>query len=431
MTGVKSLACLLALTCLLASAGAGQHSGRRPAKQGRRHTSGRKVISHNEALRARARRAELNKKLHGIHSHMHVVKAKIHEARAKEHHLNDTIEVVQHRLRVTRARLDAVNERLHRLEAEHDLVVARLDKTRTRLALRRRLLSARLRETYMRGDMTYARVLIAASSLQDLLSRGVYVRQIVHSDALLIRGVQQDIRQIEADKLLLERQARRQQELAAEFESRKESYNADLARERELLKSARAARIAAQGELDELEGEAEEMTGRIQSLSAMLERRRQAELEAWRERVRAARRHGQTGHEEEAPPSTTVWTGSFIKPCPGPITSGFGYRYHPILHRRKLHTGVDIGAGYGTAIRAAGGGTVILASYVRGYGNCVIIDHGAGLSTLYGHCSALLVSEGETVSQGRIIARVGATGLATGPHLHFEVRRNGVPVAPF
>ena len=96
-----------------------------------------------------------------------------------------------------------------------------------------------------------------------------------------------------------------------------------------------------------------------------------------------------------------------------------------------MHTGVDFGAPTGATIRAAGGGTVLLSAYNRGYGNCVIIDHGGGVTTLYGHCSARLVREGQQVRQGQEIARVGATGLATGPHLHFEVRHNGVPVRPY
>ena len=125
-----------------------------------------------------------------------------------------------------------------------------------------------------------------------------------------------------------------------------------------------------------------------------------------------------------------AWTGHFVRPADGPITSGFGSRYHPILHCTRMHTGIDIGAGYGGAIRAAAGGEVVMAGTMYAYGNVVIIDHGGGVSTVYGHCSELLVSNGQTVRQAQIIARVGATGLATGPHLHFEVRRNGTPVNP-
>jgi murein DD-endopeptidase MepM/ murein hydrolase activator NlpD len=95
-----------------------------------------------------------------------------------------------------------------------------------------------------------------------------------------------------------------------------------------------------------------------------------------------------------------------------------------------MHTGVDIGAAYGSRIWAAGDGRVIFAGYRGGYGNCVMIDHGGGLATLYGHCSRLAVHEGQYVRQGELIAWVGSTGLSTGPHLHWEVRVNGKPVNP-
>lgn len=96
----------------------------------------------------------------------------------------------------------------------------------------------------------------------------------------------------------------------------------------------------------------------------------------------------------------------------------------------KRHTGTDIGASYGAEIVAANSGTVTLAGWNSGYGNCVIIDHGGGKATLYGHMSAYSVSQGQTVSKGQRIGSVGSTGNSTGPHLHFEVLINGVAVDP-
>ena len=125
-------------------------------------------------------------------------------------------------------------------------------------------------------------------------------------------------------------------------------------------------------------------------------------------------------------------TGSMMWPCPSchTITSEFGWRYHPIYHTQKYHSGVDIGASYGASIVAADGGTVITAGAVSGYGNCVVINHGNGITTLYGHMSSIAVSSGQKVSKGQTIGYVGSTGNSTGPHLHLVFFVNGVRQNP-
>jgi murein DD-endopeptidase MepM/ murein hydrolase activator NlpD len=122
--------------------------------------------------------------------------------------------------------------------------------------------------------------------------------------------------------------------------------------------------------------------------------------------------------------------GLFNSPAAGPITSGFGSRRHPVTGEVRPHAGVDIGAPHGAAVRAAGAGTVSFAGTASGYGLTVIIDHGDGRTTLYAHLSRLDVQAGTEVSEGAVVGAVGATGLVTGPHLHFEVRVDGVPQDP-
>jgi murein DD-endopeptidase MepM/ murein hydrolase activator NlpD len=117
-------------------------------------------------------------------------------------------------------------------------------------------------------------------------------------------------------------------------------------------------------------------------------------------------------------------------PVQGRITSGFGVRHDPFTGVESSHPGLDVGAVEGTPIRASGAGVVKFAGPKGGYGNAVEIDHGNGVVTLYGHASELLVVPGDSVESGQAIARVGSTGRATGPHLHFEVRVGGTPVDP-
>jgi murein DD-endopeptidase MepM/ murein hydrolase activator NlpD len=123
-------------------------------------------------------------------------------------------------------------------------------------------------------------------------------------------------------------------------------------------------------------------------------------------------------------------TGEFIRPGTGEVTSHFGIRRHPITGVVKLHTGTDLGRGDGY-VYAADMGTVVKAEWNRAYGYMTVIDHGHGVTTLYAHQATMYVRAGDRVGQGVRIGVVGSTGYSTGPHLHFEVRRHGVPVDPW
>ncbi|MDE2126352.1 MAG: peptidoglycan DD-metalloendopeptidase family protein [Armatimonadetes bacterium] len=351
----------------------------------------------------RIKRAALVRKLHTVRVKAHAAHARLVSARSHEAIIRTGLRQVRANITGVTARLNFIGNRLSELADSHVRVRVRIADRENELATRRQLLAARIREEYERGDTTYTEVLLQSRSLSDLLSRGYYVRRIVHSDTALMASVRRALDAIQADEHTIEVQQQAEQQLAGQYEQQKSTLAADLQQRGVLLNAAHLRAAQAQQDFEDLEQESREMTGRIREL---------------------------TGALTESGISLPAFHGHFIWPCAGRITSPFGMRFHPILHRWRMHTGVDIGAHYGTPIHAAAAGVVIMAAYERGYGNCVIIAHGGGMSTLYGHCSVLLVHYHEQVSQGQVIARVGATGMATGPHLHFEVRRNGVPIRP-
>jgi murein DD-endopeptidase MepM/ murein hydrolase activator NlpD len=123
-------------------------------------------------------------------------------------------------------------------------------------------------------------------------------------------------------------------------------------------------------------------------------------------------------------------TGGMIQPVPGAVSSGFGMRMHPILGYSRMHRGIDFRASYGTPILAVSDGRVAFAGWHGGHGRAVAINHGGGLGTMYAHMSRIAVAPGTAVRRGQVIGYVGSTGLSTGPHLHFEVLRNGAAVDP-
>jgi murein DD-endopeptidase MepM/ murein hydrolase activator NlpD len=190
------------------------------------------------------------------------------------------------------------------------------------------------------------------------------------------------------------------------------------------LQAARDAQASATAAADAEAAHEESLLASLRGQRTAYERRIREQQRESDEIADLLRRRGSGG-------ATISGHGSLSSPVATPvITSTYGYRVHPIFGDRRLHTGIDLRASSGTPIKAAAPGEVVFAGWRGGYGNCTIVDHGGGVATLYAHQSALKVAQGDEVSRGQVIGAAGATGNATGPHLHFEVRVNGVPVDP-
>lgn len=221
----------------------------------------------------------------------------------------------------------------------------------------------------------------------------------------------EELRAVREDRALAEEAARNAVEQARQLKDGMAGLIAELEAQRQVQASLKA----------ELETRVAEWETAMQGLAA----EEQALSDFIREQeARLAPRAG-----SPAVPGVTSSSG-FIWPINASVTSEFGYRVHPIFGTRRLHAGIDLGAGSGTKILATKGGTVISAGPYGGYGNAVVIAHGDGLSSLYAHQSKIAVSAGESVDRGEVIGYVGSTGQSTGPHLHFEIRESGEPVNP-
>ncbi len=345
--------------------------------------------------------ATLKKELHAKKSRLAKIKKQIRQKRSEVHEKRQDMREVDARLdRITGSLVRTKNQLA---DSQQRLLTVTVENSQAalNLVIRQDQFGRRLRTIYKQGDSRFVSALVGTQSVSDLASRSYILRRIAERDRKIADDYQDAKRDLDAKRAE-----------QAELVQRVKSSLARLAEQEQSLQVA----------LDDKKTAYRQSVQELASQEAQYAEENAAtlQIEAELQRYYAT------------PQSSTVrpWKGGFIRPVNGPVTSGYGYRFHPILHTRKLHTGIDLGSPQGTPIKAAAGGRVIKAEYYRGYGNCVIIDHGGGTSTLYGHCSALLVSVGQNVQQGQIIARVGSTGLATGPHLHFEVRRFGKPVPP-
>ncbi len=257
----------------------------------------------------------------------------------------------------------------------------------------------RVRVMYESGATGYLDILFSADSVGDFFEKLDIVSQIAEYDSKLTDKLQAEQEKIQAKKDELEALKQELVDSKASLVNKKSDLDAKMAQRDAMIKKINSSKSSLEKQLKEIEAEEARVRAQIARLSR----------------------------------GNTQYTGGkMLWPTPSCriITSYYGWRLHPVLKYEKLHTGIDIGAGYNAKIIAAESGTVITAAYNTAYGNYVVIDHGGGVCTLYAHQSSMAVSVGQYVNVGDTIGYVGSTGYSTGPHLHFEVIINGATTDP-
>jgi len=352
------------------------------------------------------------------------LQARIDASRGQEGVLSSQLSEVATELQDAQAAVETAQASVDSLEAELASARARLDRLSELLAVQtarlRRLqveyaravgvLEARVRTAYMDEPPDMLSFLVSASSFDDLVDNVDFLDRIGRQDQRVAADVDRVRRNAAAERAATIRTRRMQAAAVSVIGAHADAARAArdrLAADRDRLVTVESIKQSALADTRETRAE---YVGEVESLAA--------ESAALAARIRAAQAGaGSTGTGQPS-------AAGFVWPCEGVVVSGFGVRWG------RMHEGIDIACAYGAPVHAAAAGTVIYAGWMQGYGNLVVLDHGNGISTAYAHASAILVSVGQSVGQGEEVSLVGATGHATGPHLHFEVRVNGVAVDP-
>lgn len=396
--------------------------------------------------------AEIDQQLKKLQQEVQDAKAQQEKADSQsqeaQHYKNKTnlnLQYVLQQVDVVKGKMTEISTKIDDTEKSLNVTAAELDEAETRVASREELLGSRVRLMYTDGAVSYLDVLLASKSFSDFLTRTDSLKMIVDQDQELLVQHKLDKQLVVDKKKELEGQYAQAKQLYTTLESQRSLLKEKEAEKQELI----AYYDKEINESDDLSEEQNDKLVKLASERSALESQKDkikaeeaarkaaaAKKEAARRAAEAAKKAA-SAKSSSSSSSATAYAGGdgpFLLPVgSATISSGYGPRTHPITGEKgKVHTGVDFAVGQGTKVHAADSGTVILSEWWSGYGYCVIIDHGGGVWTLYGHIrkGGLLVSAGDKVNRGDVIAESGSTGNSTGPHLHFEVRIDGKTVNP-
>lgn len=300
--------------------------------------------------------------------------------------------------------LNKYETQLSKLQTSIDEAIEKIDLVQEDYQTREEILRERLVEMYKAGDVTYLEVLLSSKSLTEFISSYFLMRQLVEYDNKLIEQVEREKNDLEYTKAKLEKE----QKEVKTIKAKKEQTTIILNNKKTLQKAHMNKLSEEEKKLQKEIIEYKKEVYRIQSLISQVS--------------------GEPNLQIQYTGGDMIWP---VAKEGTAITSYYEQREHPITGIIHYHSGIDIGNAYfGTPVVAALDGYVSYAGWLGGYGNYVIINHGNGVSTLYGHGQAILTTLHKEVKQGELIMEVGSTGNSTGPHLHFEIRINGYTVNP-
>jgi len=364
---------------------------------------------HEQLEQNAQRRAALEQRIDKLESRSSILSSRVQNADSKVAVAQAVVDSLDRHLRRLSKRIEKVRKNLQETQKHLALLIRELHQILARLDASIDAFTGRAVAAYIAGPTAYIDGIFSSRSFTDLLDQFEYYEAALDSDSMLVQEIQ-----------MLREETEKRRDQVEEKEERIAAAKLRLEEDRREIVAVRKERAAVLAERREALSKKRSLLADVESTK----RRYQEvvrQLDADSARIRSLL----------AGSSTVVHgTGQFVWPANGPVTSGYGYRTHPIFGDRRMHTGIDIAAPYGAQVVAADNGVVNYSGVMSGYGNVVVVDHGGGLATVYAHLSSYSVGSGQSVSRGSYIAQVGCTGYCTGTHLHFEVRVNGSPVDP-
>lgn len=336
--------------------------------------------------------------LDSIKDRIEGVKDLLSQGQKKESSLSDQIDELDKQIEAAEKEIGSLQNDINGTQKNINQTMSNLNQTQDDIDSKNDVLKSRLRVMYKNGEVGIMEILLGSADFQEFMNNMDMIERICEQDVNLLKYLKEKYEEIDLRRKELEQLKIHLHQQKSDLQSKQDQLEVSRGEVAQLRTKVAEDNDALENQVDKLNQYASELAEKIR----------------------------------EAQSDEAYVGGIFQWPAPGykRITSYFGYRIHPILKVKKLHTGIDIGCPSGSTVVAANNGTVIHSNWLSGYGKTVMIDHGGGIVTLYAHNGKLLVSVGDKVKKGDTIAKSDSTGMSTGPHLHFEVRKDGTYVDP-
>ena len=335
-----------------------------------------------------------------IYTNAESTESKLKANQEKQEELDDKINNLNEKTEKIEEKIKSSNERIEKINKESEKLKKEIKQLEEDITSNQESLAERLKVINNNYTLGYLKVILSSNSISDFLNNIYIVQEVVKQDKQMLNDLENNKNEIKDKKEILDKNKEEEKVIKDELVKDKENLDKDKIELKKLK--------------EELVREEEELEKKLQKIAAQ----------------KTAISSDSNNLANSNSSSTVISNGSWPVPGYSRVSSPFGYRIHPVLGIKKLHTGIDIPAPTGTPTVAVSSGTVIYSGVQGSYGNTVMIQHDNGLVSLYAHNSSLVVKVGDQVKKGQVVAKIGSTGRSTGPHLHFEIRVNGTAQNP-
>ena len=335
-----------------------------------------------------------------IYTNAESTESKLKANQEKQEELDDKINNLNEKTEKIEEKIKSSNERIEKINKESEKLKKEIKQLEEDITSNQESLAERLKVINNNYTLGYLKVILSSNSISDFLNNIYIVQEVVKQDKQMLNDLENNKNEVKDKKEILDKNKEEEKVIKDELVKDKENLDKD--------------KIELKNLKEELVKEEEELEKKLQKIAAQ----------------KTAASSDSNNLVNSNSSSTVISNGSWPVPGYSRVSSPFGYRIHPVLGIKKLHTGIDIPAPTGTPTVAVSSGTVIYSGVQGSYGNTVMIQHDNGLVSLYAHNSSLVVKVGDQVKKGQVVAKIGSTGRSTGPHLHFEIRVNGTAQNP-